>query len=119
VLAAMAGTGHLPSFTGGIVLIEDIGEKPYRLDRSLTQLTLAGAFNGVRGFVIGQLTDCVEEPGKPESHYAALDVVADVLGPLGQPIIGELPIGHEASSRPVLLGTEWVLDPGHSTLTMA
>jgi muramoyltetrapeptide carboxypeptidase len=119
VLAAMSGTGHLPSFAGSIMLIEDIGERPYRLDRSLTQLCLAGAFRGVLGFVIGQLTDCVEAPGKPESDYSALEAVADVLKPLGHPIVGELPIGHDASSRPVLLGVDWVLDPGRSTLTMA
>ena len=119
VLAAMAGTGQLPSFAGSIVLLEDVGERPYRLDRSLTQLVTAGAFQGVRGFVLGQLTDCVEAPGKPESDYTAVEAVVEVLGPLGHPIVGELPIGHEPLSRPALLGVDWVLDPGRSTLTMA
>ena len=119
VLAAMAGTGQLPSFAGAIVLLEDIGERPYRLDRALNQLIQAGAFHGVRGFAIGQLTDCGDPPGKEEASTTAIDVVLEVLTPLGHPILADLPIGHEPTSRPALLGSEWVLDPGRSTLTMA
>jgi len=107
VLGAMAGTGTLPSWQGAIVLVEDIGEKPYRLDRTLTQLLQAGAFAGVRGIVIGQLTGC-EEPEPP--GYTALEVMTDVLATLGVPILGGLPIGHDPSSRAVLLGALAELD---------
>lgn len=117
VLAAMAGTPHLPSLRGAIVLLEDVGERPYRLDRSLTQLIHAGVFEGVAGFAIGQLTECVEPLGKPEID--ALTVVGEVLAPLGAPVLGELAIGHEASSRAVLLGADATLDPVEQALTLA
>ena len=82
VLAAMAGTGAMPSLRGAIVLLEDVGERPYRLDRVLTQLVQSGAFDGVAGVVIGQLTDCTE----PNADYTALDVLTEVLAPLGVPV---------------------------------
>lgn len=117
VLAAMVGTGCLPSFAGAIVLLEDIGERPYRLDRALTQLVQAGAFAGVRGFVIGQLTRC-DEPG-PDPGYEAADVMIEVLRPLGVPVLGRVPIGHDVDSRAVLLGTTATIDPVDQSLVLA
>ncbi|MBI5508129.1 MAG: LD-carboxypeptidase [Deltaproteobacteria bacterium] len=116
VLAAMAGTDALPSFAGSVVLLEDIGERPYRLDRSLTQLVQAGAFAGVKGFAVGQLTDCVEPAGAPDVGCSALEVVVEVLAPLGVPIVAELPVGHESSARPVVLGRDVALVPSAATL---
>ncbi len=114
VLAAMAGTGTLPSLRGAIVLLEDVGERPYRLDRVLTQLVQCGAFDGVAGVIIGQLTDCSE----PNADYTALDVLTDVLDPLGVPVLAELPIGHEPSSRAVLSGAMATLDTHEGVLTL-
>ena len=54
-LASLCGTPLQPSFNDGIVLLEDLNEPPYRLDRMLTQLQLSGAFENARGFVIGDL----------------------------------------------------------------
>ena len=116
VLASMAGTGTLPSMAGCIVLLEDIGERPYRLDRSLTQLRQAGAFNGVVGFAIGQLTDC--ELNDPSADYSALEVVLGTLKDLRVPVVSQLPIGHESSSRAVVLGAQATLDPAAGTLTL-
>ncbi len=113
VLAAMTGTVGLPSFAGAVVLLEDVGERPYRLDRTLTQLLQAGAFADVVGFAIGQLTEC-DESG---ANFSALDSVVDVLSPLGRPIVAELPVGHEPSSRAVMLGLEVVLDSRAGTVT--
>lgn len=114
VLAAMAGTGMLPSFRGAVLLLEDVGERPYRLDRVITQLVQAGALDGVVGVAIGQLTDC----GDATADYTPLDVVADALAPLGVPVIAELPIGHEPTSRAVLHGAVATLDTVEGALTL-
>ncbi len=114
VMAAMTGTGMLPSLRGAIVLLEDVGERPYRLDRVLTQLVQSGVFDGVAGVVIGQLTDCAE----PNADYTALDVLTGVLAPLGVPVLAELPIGHEPTSRAVLCGAVATLDTHEGVLTL-
>ena len=114
VLASLAGSGFIPSWRGAVVLLEDVGEKPYRLDRSLTQLRLAGAFAGVSGVAVGQLSDC-EEPAKDGCGpaFSAREVVTSVLGELGVPLLDSVPVGHDASSRAVVLGADAVLD-GHA-----
>jgi muramoyltetrapeptide carboxypeptidase len=115
VLAAMAGTGQLPPSRGAVWLLEDVGERPYRLDRSLTQLRQAGALDGASGYVIGQLTGCTE-PGGVEVEYDALDVVASELLQDGVPLLSGVQVGHEASSRAALLGSRVLLDPVHKTV---
>lgn len=115
LFAAMTGTGYLPDLSGCIVFFEDIGERPYRLDRSLTQLCQAGVFEGVIGFAIGQLTDC-HDPKTKASGRNALEAICDVLQPLGVPIIAQLPVGHEPSSLPLALGVTAVLDPRAGSL---
>ena len=108
VLAAMVGTPFQPSAEGCIVVLEDIGERPYRLDRALTQLMQSGFFDGVVGCVIGQLTACKGIGFDAEDD--ALDVVCERLAELELPILGEVAIGHEASSRAFCVGAVAELD---------
>ncbi len=111
VLSAMVGSGALPDFQGACLFLEDIGEKPYRLDRALTQLKQSGAMDGVKAIALGQFSDC----GKEEE----LDfVLQKCLTDLGVPIIKGLPVGHEASSRPLLLGANYKIDLEQSLMTL-
>ncbi|GGT27441.1 LD-carboxypeptidase [Nonomuraea spiralis] len=100
LLASMCGTRHQPSFDGKLVLLEDIGEEPYRIDRMLTQLLQAGAFAGVRGIALGSWVDC----GDP------YPVLADRLAPLGVPVVAGLPVGHGSPQMSVWLGELGVID---------
>ena len=79
LLASLVGTPCLPPLDGAIVLLEDVDEAPYRLDRYLTQLRLSGALDGVRGFVLGQWTRC------GASVDDALETLVERLGDLGRP----------------------------------
>ncbi|MCB0667396.1 MAG: LD-carboxypeptidase [Saprospiraceae bacterium] len=63
LLAAMAGTPYLDRFAGKIVCIEDIGEKPYRIDRMLVQLFQATDLADAAGIILGQFNDCEPDPG--------------------------------------------------------
>ncbi len=112
MLAASVGTPDSPSVGGAILLIEDIAEAPYRVDRLLTQLYRSGVLDGVAGVAVGQFTDCVGE------RPSVLDVLAERLHPLGVPVLGGLPIGHGAVRRTVPLGTRAVLDADAGTLTV-
>ena len=77
ILSRLIGTPHLPSLAGAVLFFEDVGERPYRLDRLWTHLTLAGAFEGLRGIGVGELTGCEEK----DADYRALDVVGDLVPP--------------------------------------
>ncbi len=64
LLSAMAGTRWSPDFSGRIVCIEDIGEKPYRIDRMLVQLFQSTDLSKAAGIILGQFTDCEAKPNE-------------------------------------------------------
>jgi len=115
VLASLAGTGYLPSFRGALLFIEDVNEQPYRLDRCLTQLLQAGAFDGVRGLLIGQLTACGRADPEENSEIA-LKTLCRLLEPLELPLLAGLPVGHEMNAMPLPFGIPAVLDPATGQL---
>lgn len=112
LLAAELGTPHCrPGAAGGILLLEDVGDRPYALDRMLTQLLRAGWLDGVVGIALGSWEDC----GPYEEVRA---VLLDRLGGLGVPVVEELGFGHCASTVTVPLGVPAVLDADAGTLTV-
>jgi muramoyltetrapeptide carboxypeptidase len=92
------------------VLLEDVTESVYRLDRMLTQLVRSGWFAGVRGIVLGSWAACGDT-----ADVRALMV--DRLGPLGVPVIEGFGFGHVASSPTLPLGVPVALDADLGTLT--
>ncbi|MDI5943706.1 LD-carboxypeptidase, partial [Micromonospora sp. DH15] len=60
LLAATLGTADMPDLTGAVLLVEDVQEPPYKVDRMLTQLRRAGALDGLAGVAVGQFTDCAD-----------------------------------------------------------
>ncbi|NUL02829.1 LD-carboxypeptidase [Streptomyces lunaelactis] len=112
LLAADVGTPHArPSARGGLLLIEDVGEEDYRLDRILTQLLRSGLLEGVRGVALGSWAEC----GPYEQVRAVLH---DRLGGLGVPVVEELGFGHSATALTVPFGVPAVLDADAGTLTL-
>lgn len=109
LLAASVGTPDLMSWAGAILLLEEVNEEPYRIDRMLTQLLRSGALAGIAGVAVGQFTKC-------EGRWSAAEVLADRLGGLGIPVVGGLPVGHGQGVRIVPLGTPAILDAGAGTL---
>lgn len=108
VLAALVGTPHAPRWEGAVVFLEDVGERPYRVDRLLTQLRAAGAAAGAAGFVLGDFTDC--GPG-PDGRTVE-DVLREGLGPLGVPVVAGAPFGHGPRCAPFELGAPVRVDEG-------
>lgn len=106
VLAALAGTPYMPDLSGCVLVLEDVTERPYRLDRALTTLLQAGALQGVRAFVLGQFSQC--EPG-PDG-VTAEQVFEERLAGLGVPVLGNAPVGHVPDNVPVLVGAEVEVD---------
>ena len=96
MLAASLGTPFEIHTDDTILFIEDIAEKPFRIDRMLMQLRLAGKLEGVRGFVFGEMLDCL--PPKGET-YTLQEVIMRVLAPFNVPIIYGLKSGHVTSGN--------------------
>ncbi|MGB6604698.1 MAG: LD-carboxypeptidase [Steroidobacteraceae bacterium] len=113
VLTRLLGTPYLPALDGAVLLLEDRGERPYRLDRMWTHLALAGVFSGVRGIALGDFSGC-EEPGAP---YSSADVLQDLAAATGLPCAAGFPVGHGEVNEPVPLGGRVRLDAGARSLT--
>jgi muramoyltetrapeptide carboxypeptidase len=96
MLVGSLGTPYEIHSDDSIIFIEDIGEKPFRIDRMLTQLRLAGKLEKVRGFVFGEMLDCV--PPKGET-YTLQQVIMRVLEPYYVPIVYGLKSGHVSSGN--------------------
>jgi muramoyltetrapeptide carboxypeptidase len=100
LVAALAGTPYAVDARDAVLFLEDVGEAPYRLDRTLTTLRLAGALAGVRAVVLGEFTAC--EPARDGTTAEA--VLRDRLGDLGVPVLAGAPFGHGAGHAVVPLG---------------
>ena len=113
LLCATLGTSWAPRLEGSILLLEEVGEPSYRIDRMLTHLALSGSLTGVRGVVVGELEGVDRRDASLER---ALDRVARVVP--GRPVLGGLPIGHAGPNRSVPLGLRARIDPAQRTLTV-
>jgi muramoyltetrapeptide carboxypeptidase len=99
ILVASLGTPYEIETAGTILFMEDLGEKPYQIDRMLMQLKLAGKFNDVRGIVFGEMKDCLQTANQ---GYSLQEVVKRIVGELGIPVAYGLRSGH-VSSRNITL----------------
>ncbi len=100
VIASLLGTPFQPDFRGAVLLLEDIGERPYRLDRMLTQLKYAGVLDAVAGVVLGEFTNCEEK----DANYTSADVLSDILRATQKPCARGFHIGHGAINHAAPLG---------------
>jgi muramoyltetrapeptide carboxypeptidase len=106
MLTQLIGTPFLPPLDGGILLLEDVGERPYKLDRMWMHLELAGVFRGVRGIALGTFTACEEK----DAQYSSFEVLRDLAQATGLPCAAGFPIGHGDENETVPLGAHVRLD---------
>lgn len=92
----------------GILLLEDIGEEPYRIDRMIYQLKIAGVFNKIKGLIIGQFTDYEEDNKMYGSLYESILLAVKEFD---FPVCFGFPVGHTRINLPVIMG-------GNATLTV-
>lgn len=108
LVAALMGTPYGLDARGKILFFEDIDERPYRVDRMLTQLRLAGTFEDCAGVVLGDWKSCDPEEGKPSLSLE--EVFRDVIAPAGKPLIMGLRAGHCSPTMSFPFGAEAFLD---------
>ena len=115
LLSGLLGTPYEPDFRGKIVFFEDTDEAPYRIDRMLTHLWLAGALEKAAGFAVGKFTEAT--PGRGRSRSIE-EILRDRFEPLGKPTLRGLMIGHIEQQAFVPIGCEAELDADAGTLTL-
>jgi muramoyltetrapeptide carboxypeptidase len=98
VLASLCGTPWQLDARGAIVLLEEVGEAPYRVDRMLRQLLDSGSLEGAAAIVVGELQGARPPDG---ADWTMDDVLRDCLGGLGIPVHVDAPVGHGARNWPV------------------
>lgn len=113
LICALLGTPDAVPLEGAILLLEDIGEAPYRVDRMLTQLRQAGLAS-VAGIVLGDFTGCAPRADGREIHHVLRERLAD----LPVPVARSAPFGHEPRNLPAHLGAPARLDADRGVLTL-
>ena len=113
-LCALLGTRFAPPFSGGVLFLEDVGERPYRLDRLLTTLRLAGHLHQVSAIVVGQFTDSI--PGA--DGVSAPDVLRKCLSDLPCPVVMDLQSGHLDDNLELAFGRHVGVDADPGSLTL-
>ena len=116
LIAALAGTPYAPRFDGAIVVLEDIDEAVYRVDRMLRQLVMSGMLDGARAIVFGACTNCTEASDAGARRLD--DVIAETGELLGIPTVSGVPVGHIDEQWTLPLGARAVLDADARTLTV-
>jgi muramoyltetrapeptide carboxypeptidase len=117
VLTAIIGSPYLPEWDNAILFTEDVHEEPYRIDRMLTQLKLAGVLNRLKGFIFGSCSECT--PG--EGSYGALtleEIFIDHIKPLGIPAWQGAMIGHQQPQWTLPEGVEVEIDATAGTIRL-
>jgi muramoyltetrapeptide carboxypeptidase len=114
LLAALAGTPYAPDYTDAILVLEDVGEATYRIDRMLQQLRLSGALDRVAGIAFGQFTESTDPlDAEPCPLDEVLRAVSDAAG---VPALAGIPLGHIGDQWTVPLGARAELDADARTL---
>ncbi|HEY2080374.1 MAG TPA: hypothetical protein VGH53_28940, partial [Streptosporangiaceae bacterium] len=111
LLGSSIGTDSCLPAKGGILLIEDVDEEDYRLDRMLTQLRRSGYLEGVAGVLTGTFADCGEQS-------AIEEILAERLGDLGVPVLARANVGHDCPLQAFPIGVAAELDADAGTLTL-
>ena len=109
LLAGTLGSPYEINAKDKIMFIEDVSEEPYRIDKNLTALALAGKFNEAAGIVFGIFADCENKDTSQESLTLA-QIIEEVVLPCGKPVITGFHAGHIYPQPAIPMGAEAVLD---------
>lgn len=118
VLTALVGTPYLPDFSGAILFLEDVEEAEYRIDRMLTQLSLAGILKRLAGVVFGQCTNCVGPSSGSYGGFTVSSLLRQHLGSLGIPAFQGGFFGHIADQYALPQGAMAEIDADAGTIRL-
>ncbi|MDP4277810.1 MAG: LD-carboxypeptidase [Bacteroidota bacterium] len=102
ILYSLRGTPLDDIPEGCILFLEDVGEKPYSVDRMLHNLKLGGILSRLGGLIVGQFSDCEEDPLMNKTVY---ELIADIVSPYDYPVCFDFPVGHTEKNVPLITGS--------------
>lgn len=108
LISSLMGTPYEIITSGRVLFIEDINEAPYRIDRYLSQLKLAGKLQDPAAVILGQFTDCEADGSKP--GLSLTQVFQDYFGDAPYPVIANFPAGHVAHNATLPMGAPIEVD---------
>jgi muramoyltetrapeptide carboxypeptidase len=108
------------NYDNKIIYLEEVGEEPYRVDRMLTELILAGKFNHAAGVAMGVFKNCETKKRNASfsTSFSLKEVLFDRLFDLGIPVIYGLSFGHITNKFTLPTGVKAKLDVTEQTLTL-
>jgi muramoyltetrapeptide carboxypeptidase len=118
VLTALVGTPYLPDFTDAILLLEDVDEAEYRIDRMLTQLALAGILGKIAGVAFGHCTNCKGSSSGAYGGFTITSILQQHIGALRVPAFQGSFFGHLDDQFAIPLGTLAEIDADTGTLRL-
>ncbi len=105
VLCGLLSTPYDLFLPGSVLFIEDIGEAPYKIERMLYNLKLAGRLENLAGLIVGQFTEYKENPGLGGTLY---EIIRGLVDEYGYPVCFDFPVGHVTDNLPLIEGAEVV-----------
>jgi muramoyltetrapeptide carboxypeptidase len=114
LLAGLIGTSFFPQRKDLVLVLEEIDERPYRVDRTLQQMKLNGVLQRARGIVLGSFVDCT--PVKGKASLRLNQVFEDTFRPLAAPVVSGIRYGHHRNSLTIPIGVKVLIDPRRNTV---
>ncbi len=119
VASHLLGSRHMPNLKEAILILEDVGEAPYRIDRMLTHWRLAGVLKGLAGLGFGSFTQCEVPTNELESRsFNVQEVLRERSQDLNIPVIGGLPVGHCSGNASLPQGRLALIDGNKGILSL-
>lgn len=109
LLTSLYGTEYFPKLKGAILLLEDVNEAPYRIDRMLNQLRLAKVFKQIKGIILGHFVDCIE-PDPTKRTFSLNEVIIEYFQGLKIPVVYNIRHGHVKENITIPYGLRCVLN---------
>ncbi len=95
MISATLGTPYEIDTEDSLFFIEEVFEEPYKIDRMLTQLLLAGKFDNVKGIILGKFNNLdTHKPFYPGLQFSVRQIINQIIKPLNKPTVLNYPIGH-------------------------
>jgi muramoyltetrapeptide carboxypeptidase len=118
VLAGLLGTPFFPDVAGKILLLEDVGEPLYKIDRMLMQLKLAGIFDKISGLLFGEFTSVVKSDSPEVNKLDPFDVVCELTSDLKIPVGYGFPVSHGYTKATLPLGVKYNFNSQNCNLVL-